>query len=197
MILIFGFLIFVEINLSPAIAAVAEAKTKLAVTKIINEAIHNRIVGKVSYHDMMEIHKDSQDKIVLMMPNTVKINQLVTETTLEIEKELDTLKNQGLSLPLGLITGSSLFANTGPLINIGVKPVGVIVVDLIDEFVEAGINQTKHRIFLDIKTELKIIVPMMSSVINVSMQVPVTESIIIGPVPQWYMKFDANGSIQR
>ena len=131
------------------------------------------------------------------MPNTVKINQLVTETTLEIEKELDTLKNQGLSLPLGLITGSSLFANTGPLINIGVKHVGVIVVDLIDEFVEAGINQTKHRIFLDIKTELKIIVPMMSSVINVSMQVPVTESIIIGPVPQWYMKFDANGSIQR
>jgi sporulation protein YunB len=92
---------------------------------------------------------------------------------------------------LGLVTGSTIFANTGPPIKIVIVPVGAIDVDVMDEFVEAGINQTKHRIFLNIKTDLRVVVPLMSSTVSVSMQVPVTESIIIGPVPEWYMKFNA------
>ncbi|MGI6065522.1 MAG: sporulation protein YunB [Bacillota bacterium] len=185
---VFGLLIFLEINLAPAIQSIAEAKTKLAATKIINEAVSRNTINN-KYGDIMDIHKDSQDRVVLMMPNTRVINQLATQTTLEIERDLNDLKSQGISIPLGLITGSALLSNTGPPLKVEVVPVGTVDVDVMDEFVEAGINQTKHRIFFNIKTDLKVVVPMMGSTINISMQVPVTESIIIGPVPEWYMKF--------
>lgn len=181
--------IFLEINLGPTVVSVAEAKTKLVATEIINEAVNKSIVNQVDYQDLVEIHKDSQDRIVLMMPNMVKINRLAVETTLEIERNLDQLKSQGFCVPMGLITGSRLFSETGPPIKISVIPVGTVDVNVMDEFVEAGINQTKHRIVLNIRTNLKVVVPMLSSQIAVNTQVPVTESIIVGPVPEWYMKF--------
>ncbi|MEL7568414.1 MAG: sporulation protein YunB [Dehalobacterium sp.] len=188
--LIFGFFIFLEINLRPTIIKVAEAKTQLVAIRIINEAVY-RNIADVNYQDIIEIHKDNDNRIVLMMPDTVKINKLAANTVLDIEKELDELKSQGFSVPLGLITGSTLFSNTGPPINIGIIPAGIIDVDINDEFVEAGINQTKHRIYLNVKTQLQIVVPLMASIIDVSVQVPVTESIIVGPVPEWYMKFNS------
>jgi len=188
--LIFGFFVFLEINLRPTIIKVAEAKTQLVATRIINESVY-RNISDVNYQDIIDIHKDNDNRIVLMMPDTVKINKLAANTALDIEKEFDELKTQGFSVPLGLITGSALFSNTGPPINIGIIPAGIINVDINDEFVEAGINQTKHRIYLNVKTQLQIVVPLMASIIDVSVQVPVTESIIVGPVPEWYMKFNS------
>lgn len=189
-VLIIAFFIFLEINLGPTIKVVAEAKTKLLATKIINEAVYTNVVNKITYQDLMIIHKDNQNRIVLMLPNTIKINQIAAETTLEIEEKLDELKSQGFSIPVGQISGSVLFANTGPPIKIGVIPVGTIEVDVIDEFIDAGINQTKHRIALDIRTNLRVVVPLFNSSVEIAMQVPVTESIIVGPVPEWYMNFN-------
>ena len=191
---VLGLLIYLEINLAPAIQAIAEAKTKLVATEIINKAVNRNAVNN-TYGDIVEIHKDSQDRVVLMMPNTRVINQLATQTTLDIERDLEDLKSQGISIPLGLITGSALLSNTGPPLKVEVVPVGTVNVDVMDEFVEAGINQTKHRIFLNITTDLKVVVPMIGSTINISMQVPVTESIIIGPVPEWYMKFSSDNAV--
>lgn len=185
-----GFFVYLEVTLRPAIIKVAEAKTQLEATRIINEAVYENI-SNINYRDIIEIHKDNDNRIVLMMPDTVKINQLATSTTLDIEHELDALKTQGFSVPLGLITGSALFSNTGPPIKIGIIPIGIIDVDIGDEFVEAGINQTKHRIYLNVKTKLQVVVPFIKSDVNVVVQVPVTESIIVGPVPEWYMKFNS------
>ncbi len=189
-IVVLGFFIFLEINLKPTIIEVAQAKTQLEATRIINEAVYQNI-SNVNYQDIMDIHKDNQNRIVLMMPDTVKINQLATKTTLDIESTLNDLRTQGFTVPLGLITGSTLFSNMGPPIKIGIVPTGMINVDINDEFVEAGINQTKHRVYLNVKTRLKVVVPLISSYVDVAVQVPVTESIIIGPVPEWYMKFNS------
>lgn len=188
------FFVYLEITLRPSIIKVAEVKTQLAATRIINEAVY-RNISDVNYRDIIEIHKDNDNRIVLMMPDTVKINKLAARTTLDIEDDLNALKSQGVSVPLGLITGSTLFSNTGPPIHIGIIPAGTIDVDINDEFVEAGINQTKHRIYLDVKTQLQIVVPLTTSTIDVAVQVPVTESIIVGPVPEYYMKFNSQGGV--
>jgi sporulation protein YunB len=187
-----GMFAYLEVTLRPAIIKVAEAKTQLEATRIVNEAVYRNISG-INYRDIMEIHKDNDNRIVLMMPDTVKINQLATRTSLEIEKELDELETQGFSVPLGLITGSALFSNTGPPVKIGIIPAGIVNIDINDEFVEAGINQTKHRIYLNVKTKLQVVVPLFKSNVDVAVQVPVTESIIVGPVPEWYMKFNSQG----
>ena len=68
-------------------------------------------------------------------------------------------------------------------ISASILPVGAVEVNVVEAFEEAGINQTRHKIFIDVKTWMKIAVPLVSSSIEVSTQIPVTETIIIGNVP--------------
>ncbi len=75
----------------------------------------------------------------------------------------------------------------GPDIRVRMTPVGSVSVDFTDEFHAAGINQTRHKIYLLLKTQVKIVVPLGSEVINVSTRVPISESIIVGDVPQTYV----------
>lgn len=189
-----SFIFFIDLLLRPAIIKVAESKTQLMATKIINEAVQKN-VALIHYQDLVGIHKDNDNRVVLMMPDTVLINKIATQTVLDIEKELEKMETQGFSLPLGLVTGSALFSNTGPPIRIGITPASMIDVTMKDEFIEAGINQTKHRLYLNVKTNLQIVIPFLRSDVNVAVDVPITESIIIGPVPEWYMKFNSQGEM--
>ncbi|MGI6678655.1 MAG: sporulation protein YunB [Dehalobacterium sp.] len=189
-----SFLFFLDLILRPAIIKVAESKTQLMATKIINEAVQKN-VSMINYQELVGIHKDNDNRVVLMMPDIVLINRIATQTIIDIEMEFEKMETQGFSLPLGLVTGSTLFSNTGPHIRIGITPVGMIDVNMKDEFIEAGINQTKHRIYLNVKTNLQIVVPFLRSDVNVAVDVPITESIIVGPIPEWYMKFNSPGEM--
>ena len=58
-----------------------------------------------------------------------------------------------------------------------------------EAFEEAGINQTRHRIFLEIAASIQIVQPLLSSTITVKTDVPLAETIIIGNVPQAILDF--------
>ncbi len=50
-----------------------------------------------------------------------------------------------------------------------------------------AINQTRHKIYLLATTNVKIIIPASSSTIKVNSYVPISESIIIGEVPDSFV----------
>lgn len=184
--MVFGLFILIDINLRPTILAIAKAKARLIATKAINDAIHNRVVDDVKYQDLIYIKTDNNGRIVLMQPNTIKINKIASETTLEVQKTLENLKDDYLKIPLGQVLGSQLIANHGPRIKVDIVPLGTVQTEVVDEFQEAGINQTRHLLYLHVKTTVKIIIPLVSSDVVVSTMVPVAETIIVGEVPQTY-----------
>ena len=66
----------------------------------------------------------------------------------------------------------------------------------VSEFEQAGINQTRHKIYLDVMTEVDIIIPTAESTVNTITQVLVAESILIGNVPDTYLFFGTgNGNL--
>jgi sporulation protein YunB len=108
-------------------------------------------IDAVNYQDLIFVQKDSQGRIVLMQPNIVRINQLVSDTTLYINNNLKELEKKEFSIPLGQVLGSQLLANYGPHINVKILPIGTVKTIVSDNFVEAGINQTRHRLYLNIE----------------------------------------------
>jgi sporulation protein YunB len=89
-----------------------------------------------------------------------------------------------------MITGSKILANFGPMIKISLYPVGTVQVDTKEAFEEAGINQTRHRILLEITAEIKVVQPLLtSSNMKIKTDVPIAETIIIGNVPQAILDF--------
>lgn len=180
----------VESNLKPTILAVAKANAEQIAVQAIQNAINEKVAKSVDYKDLIFIRTDNRGRVVLMQANTIKINSLAADTTLEIQKSLSKLEGRVIHIPVGQVLKSQLLAAYGPKIHVTLVPIGTVKVKVIDDFQQAGINQTRHRLFLNVTGKVKIIIPLVSDYIEVSSQVPIAETIIVGEVPQTFLNVD-------
>ena len=64
---------------------------------------------------------------------------------------------------------------------------GTVRVNVVDQFEAAGINQTRHKIYLNFDTSVRIVIPSKSGEAVVAAQMPLAESIIVGSVPDTFV----------
>jgi len=124
-----------------------------------------------------------------MQANTVKINQMAADITLNVQKKLKELDAKKVSIPMGQLFGSYLFADWGPHLQIVIHPIGTINVNVVDRFEQAGINQTRHKIYFSFDTTVKVVIPLHSGEVKVATMVPVAENIVVGDVPETVINF--------
>ena len=67
---------------------------------------------------------------------------------------------------------------------------GTVETDLKSEFKEAGINQTLHRIYLEVKCNVNILTPYNTIKETIVNQVLLVEGVIIGNIPSTYYKLE-------
>ena len=67
---------------------------------------------------------------------------------------------------------------------------GTVETDLRSEFKEAGINQTLHRIYLEVKCNVNILTPYDTISETIINQVLLTEGVIIGDIPDTYYNLE-------
>lgn len=126
--------------------------------------------------------------------NTVKINLLASDIAYNIQQELYKGKNTNISIPIGSITGSRYLVGFGPKIRIKIIPTGSVTTDFKSEFKSAGINQTIHRIYLDVACKVTIVTPYDSVEAEIVNQVLMTESVIVGQIPNTYYNLEGINS---
>ena len=126
--------------------------------------------------------------------NTVKINLIASDIAYNIQQELYKAENSSIALPLGSITGSRYLAGFGPRFQIKILPQGSIITDFKSEFESAGINQTIHRIYLDVACKVTIVTPYDSLEADIINQVLMTESVIVGEIPETYYNLEGMDS---
>ncbi|RKO67615.1 sporulation protein YunB [Desulfofundulus salinus] len=186
--LLLGVFLWVDRVLRPTIFKIAETRAIQMATEAVNRAVQQKVIdSNLQYQDFVQVHKDNQGHIVLMQANTLKINQFAADVTLIVQSALRQLSRESLRIPLGQITGTQLLAGYGPRIPVGIVPVGSVRVRVDDRFEQAGINQTRHRIYLDFTVEVRIVVPPRSATAQVATRVPLLESIIVGQVPDTFV----------
>jgi len=173
-----------ERNVKPALVVIAETRARILAIEAITEAVESEIVQTVKYQDLMFIHKDTQSRPVLIQPNTIEISRLAARTAEQVKNRLRALENQEILIPLGQVTGSHLLANVGPRLKVTVMPVGSVAVNLVNVMEEAGINQTLHKILLEVNAKIRIVVPLVVAETNVQHQVLLTQAVIVGDVPE-------------
>ena len=142
-----------------------------------------------SYDNLIIIDKDSNNNINLIRANTIKLNFLTSKLSSECNKKLQEMGTNGLDVPLGWIAKNSTFYHLGPKINVGIEPIGNVEISYDSKFESAGINQTRHKIYLDVKATMRIKVPMNSEEIKVKCEIPISETIIVGKIPDTAIGF--------
>jgi sporulation protein YunB len=187
MVLIF---LFVDQAVTPTIIVMSEAKVRYITVSAMNEAVKEILGEGIIYTDLINVRVDNEGKIAMMQANTIKMNILATDTSRIAQEIIAAMGAEGILIPLGAIFGSELVAGLGPRINVEMIPIGAVATDFATEFQHAGINQTRHLIYLVMNAQVRIVVPLGSELISISTRVPVTETIIVGEVPQNYFNTD-------
>ena len=191
---LFEGVLLLERRLRPAILSFAEVKADMLATDAVNRAIMEKVARGIFYQDLIAIRQDEQGRIIMAQLNTMEINRLMAETTIATQEALSQISVEELSIPLGEILNNYLLATYGPRIPMRLIPVGRVNTLLDDSFEAAGINQVRHRIYLDVVSEVRIIIPFTSIEVEVHTTVPLADTIYPGDVPDSVINLDL-GSI--
>ncbi|MGL5244333.1 MAG: sporulation protein YunB, partial [Sarcina sp.] len=151
---------------------------------IINKNISNIYEKKFDYEELVKIDKDKEGNIVMIKADAVKLNSLATEVAIKAQQEIREVGSIGVKIPIGYITKNNIMSYWGPTITVKMEPIGRVEIAYDSIFESAGINQTRHKVYINVKTDLKIILPLQSREVEVKNEIPVSETIIVGKIPR-------------
>lgn len=179
-------MIIIDENIRPVIKNMAGYQGKLIATNAINQGVYEdlKTMGD-TYDRIVIINKNKNEEITSIEIDSILINKLKASITKRILDKISKIDQASLNIPIGTFFGSQFFAGQGPRIKFRIIPNGIIQTDINSQFSEAGINQTKHQIIINIKAKVTSIIPGYSATSEVSSNFIVSETIIIGKVPNY------------
>ena len=178
--------LLIDRNFRPLVFSLAEARSAL------NGALTEALEDGVEYDDLMNVRMDDSGQVSLLSANTMRMNALADRAGDAALRKLETVSAQKVYVPLGAALGLTLFAGSGPRIPISIVPVGTVQTDFETEFEACGINQTRHKVYLQLSASIRIVIPTGAKTTNVSANMLVAESIIIGKVPESFVGYNLN-----
>lgn len=177
----------------------------LAVTRVSNmvgrvamEAVSDAVnSGEIQYNDLISLEKDADGGIAALQSNMAEFNRLQSAITKDILDRLGQVSEMDLTIPLGTLTGSALLVGRGPSLSVRMQSLGSCSAHFENQFDQAGINQTTHRILLCVDVSMSILLPGFRTSTQVSNAFSVAETVIVGDVPGSYTYFDSGNPIEQ
>jgi sporulation protein YunB len=185
--IVFFILLYIIKVVNPIILSVGEAKIKSLATRSINAAVNEVITSGYSYGSLISIIFDNNGDVALIEANAMEINRLAKEIASVSQTRLDLIGEQGVGVPLGSLTGIPIFMGQGPDIRFKLYPIGSITCSFSSQFIGAGVNQTNHKIYVNISSTINVVLPIDNKQISTKTQILIAESIIVGKVPDVYL----------
>lgn len=177
-------------HLKPVMTSMATARVSNLVNRIVSAAVNEAVEnGDIDYQNFVIFEKDETGHITALRSNVAEVNHMQGQITDEILHRLSEVATSELEIPLGTLTGSALLAGRGPSLFVRMQAVGSASAAFRNQFTAAGINQTRHQIFLDVDVYMSILLPGMKTSTRVSNEIAVAETVIVGGVPDTYTYF--------
>lgn len=169
----------------PILNTLCKDKAKSVATIICNEE-STKIIKMYQYEDLITIHRDNNQNITMIQSKITPINLIISDVGEKVQKRINEVKSEETSIALGSFTGSKILSGYGPSIPIRLSLVGNVETDLRSEFESKGINQTIHRIYLQVDCKINILTPYQQTEEKISNQVLLAENVIVGKIPDAY-----------
>ena len=180
-------IILIERNLTRVVLSLAQAQARAMAVQVLNQSAAELLsTGGVTYDRLMNVTTDSAGQVRLIQANTPEMNRLASAASLLAQEKLLSKGDQVVKVPLGSALGLTIFGGAGPKVAVRILPVGSVHGEFHTDFQTAGINQTRHRVTLVLTAQVQLVVPTGAKKVEVSTQVAMAESIIVGDVPDTF-----------
>lgn len=178
-----------EHKLRPVVAELAAAQAQNTMTGVIENAVTADLAERqVGYSDFVSIQRDGGGAITALTTNMAQMNLLRAELTAAILEALDGVDVSDIQVPLGSLFDLEPMWAKGPSLKARAMTVGTVRTEFDSQFTSAGVNQTLHRIWLEISVPMTLLLPGGEVEVAVDTQLCVAETVIVGQVPDTYLQ---------
>ena len=188
--LLLALTVAVVLHMKPVVVDLATARTSNAVNRLVVAAVNDAVdCGRIDYEQLVDFDKDAEGHVTALRSNMAAFNRLQASIADDILQRMAEVSSTDLAIPIGTLTGSPLLAGRGPCLRVRMQSVGTATARFDNQFSSAGINQTRHRIILDVDVHVSILLPGLTTYTKVSNEISVAETVIVGGVPETYTYF--------
>lgn len=182
----------------PVIRSLAETQVKNATSDLTNDAIAKQIAaGNIAYDRIVYFEKDLNGRITALKTNIGEINRLKTDILNIINDEILALDTSDIGIPLGSLLLPEFFSGKGPVIPVRILSIRNSDAVFASDFSQAGINQTLHRLNMQVSIDVAVLVLGQASSFTVTSEVVVAETVIVGEVPDTFLQTGGSYGTER
>ncbi len=174
-------------KMTPLINTLALSRAQNLTTLIINDTVGEMLVGgNDTFSELINIEYDENGKISALTTDSIKMNRLKSLIGVSITEAIGEIEESRISVALGTLTGNSLLTGRGPKIDLNVHISCSCSIEVRNTFEYSGINQTLHKVLLDVTTNVYVLSVGENLTSQVYTSIPVAETVIIGQIPEIY-----------
>lgn len=175
-------------RIAPVMYTIIEEKTRMLFSEAIDDNA-SKLIDHLVYEDYVIMRTDAEGNLTYLGINSVSMNKFSRQVTTLIRGSMAEFETNGVDIPLGAFTGITFLSGIGPGVQMQVLSLAVVDANYVSSFIDGGINQTLHRLYIIIEITGEIILPGYTKSITNSSQVLVSESVIVGKTPNTYLDF--------
>ena len=171
------------------ISDLAKTQVMNSTSDLTNDAIARQIAeGNILYDRIVYFEKDLNGRITALKTNMSEVNRLKTDILNIINDEILALDTSDIGIPLGSLFLPELLSGRGPAIPVHILSIRNSDASFVSHFSQAGINQTLHRLNMEVSIDVAVLVLGETTSFTMSSQVVVAETIIVGDVPDTFLQ---------
>lgn len=182
-------------KLQPSFIEYAKVYSNNIANEVVNSAVDDVFV-KEEYQSLAKIMENSSENIKAIETDTAKINRLKSAIIQSMQKNIDSHKSDTVYVPLGSCSNLYFLAGLGPKVPIRIYPVSIVNADFKESFDSVGINQVKHKLYLDVSMKMSFVGMMFAQSDTVETSVLLNETIIVGDTPTYYGNGGMTASVE-
>lgn len=179
--------VLLDIRLRPIVETVGSNALKNSLSNVVDGAVNDMVdeLG-VKYGKMVNIERNPDGTIAALTFNNTYINGYKADLSDGCSDRLSKFDKTVVPIPVGSLIGISFFNGRGFNINVRATIYGFAVTDVVSKFESAGINQTRHTIYLEVKASAHAYMGLCRLEESVDETIILVETIIVGTVPDTY-----------
>ena len=189
------FSVFLLNVVNPVIASVCDIKLKTYTTLAFREGLLKTIEGSLNYNDLISVERDRDGNIAAVYANSMTINRLARDTAAETALVLGEMLETPIQVPLGTLSGIIILSGMGKTINVNVIDGSTVDCFFYSEFESAGINQTRHKIYMEVISGAVMFLPFKNMTITSKSVVLICETLLVGKIPHLYFNGSLGGNL--
>ncbi len=181
-------IVMIDLRLRPIARTHAEVIVNRLCYESINIAADDAVEkSAVTYDNIVHIEHNSDNSVTAVMADVSAVNKIKTGVSEALTNALKNIETQKIKVPIGTILGGALLAGKGPCITVKVQLTGSSDVEITSQFESVGINQTRHTVVMNVRCDVYVVMLGKETMSEISLSVPIAETIIIGAVPDTYL----------